>query len=373
MFSIFYSGIPAVYGGEDVKALIYAFWRMEEGSIEQHDENMRKLGIVKLVATIKPIMNPERPPSGRANRLAALFNAIAPILFDGTSEGATKGWLTRRWGKHIERDPEKLKKEKEEEEALAHPRPWKDSDPNLPKDIRSLHKTPDGKYTPERQALHDEIVNDAFKEVKPVPEHQKPIAIFMMGGPASGKSAIVKGIERTKAGLKDFVRVNADDVKDRLPEYQKGINDSVKDIAQVVHEESSDVAKTIRDKAIEGKYNFVYDGTGKNTDAYIEQMRRAKMAGYTVKLIMPNLTPDEAASRAMVRAEKTGRFVPDKFVRDAHNVIPKNFERIGQEADDFAMIDVMGPKARVVWEKNKGKETIHDPEYVDKFRKEHTR
>lgn len=238
-------------------------------------------------------------------------------------------------------------------------RQWIDAAPGLPKDTLA-HYTHDGKLDPERQKLHDKIKTEFLDHVQPVPEGQQKHAIFMMGGTASGKSSLVRGkIDESK-----FVKVDADGVKERLPEYQQAISQSARNAAEIVHEESSALSKEIREAAIASGKNFVFDGTGKNADKYVGMMERAQSLGYKVTVIGSHLDVETAKSRSRARAEKTGRWVPEHFIDDAYHNIPRNFKKVMRAADSWALYDNRGSKARLVWESDGGKEVIHDPEFL---------
>jgi hypothetical protein len=118
--------------------------------------------------------------------------------------------------------------------------------------------------------------------------------------------------------------------------------------------------------------NVIIDGTGKNVPKYVDKIAALKKAGYRVRVLMPHVDAETAWQRSKIRAEKTGRKVPEELVRNAHAVIPKNFERIARQAHDFALFDSRQGH-RPVWSGQEGKEdTIHDSEFVNAFRKQHT-
>ena len=234
------------------------------------------------------------------------------------------------------------------------------------------HKGEDGEYTPVRKKLHEEIYAKFLDHVPTVPENQKPTAIVTMGGPAAGKTTLVKHVQ---SNFNDFAVVNPDDVKEELPEYQKGINlgekdgktVSARDAAFLVHNESSDVAIEIQKLAIEQRKNIILDGTGKNVEKYRKKIADLKAAGYHVQVIMPHVDMNEAIDRVETRAEKTGRYVPEDIVRHAHTRIPSNFEAIARTADEFALFK-SGRPPKAVWAGGAGKgDVVHDANYVRDF------
>lgn len=242
----------------------------------------------------------------------------------------------------------------------------------LPEDTKNAHSA-DGGYTPERQQLHAQILAKFADEVKPVPKDQKPTAIVTMGGPASGKGSVLGALI---GNHKDFVLSDPDACKEQLPEYQRavqygeheGMPVSAVDAAAMAHEESSDLADAIREKAVAERKNVVVDGTGKNAEKFMARIKDLQKAGYHVKLVLPHAPMKTASSRAQSRATGTGRYVPDEIVEQAHHLIPGNFEKIARVVDDFHLFD-NSDKPRVVWTGGKDQpDTVHDPDFVAKFK-----
>lgn len=203
---------------------------------------------------------------------------------------------------------------------------------------------------------------------EPPPSGTQKIAIVMMGGPASGKSSLVKGI--MGSDFEKFVNVNPDDVKEKLPEWGPGLDASVKDTAYMVHDESSDIASGIYNAAIERGLNLIVDGTGKDVSKHKAKIEALQKEGYHVTVLMPDVDAEDALKRAKERAERTGRYVPDDIVLNAHAKIPGNFETIARAAESFGLFDTRGRPPRLVWSGNKGeKDQLHDPKFVAKFQR----
>jgi Zeta toxin len=111
-----------------------------------------------------------------------------------------------------------------------------------------------GKWTASRARLHRTLVEKALAGRQKTPEGTKPIAVLLIGTPGSGKTS--EGMKYTEDFAVDFVVINADDVKENLPEY-RGWN------AAALHEESSYVAEElIYEKAVAGRHHIIFDLTG---------------------------------------------------------------------------------------------------------------
>jgi predicted ABC-type ATPase len=193
--------------------------------------------------------------------------------------------------------------------------------------------------TPGRVAYREQLIQDALakgsKQGKG--EGGRPLAIVMMGGPGSGKSTMMKKDYPDRSG---FVEVDPDGMKERLPEYLLAVANSDKLAAARSHEESSTaITDRLKKLAIEGRYNVVLDGTGKNANKYEAMMRDLKAKGYEVRLMMPHIPLEVGVKRVRDRAHRNGRFVPTPVVEEAYASIPGNFERLAKIADYAVLRD----------------------------------
>lgn len=256
-------------------------------------------------------------------------------------------------------------------EAPAEPRKWVEKIPGLPNDTLE-HYMVDGKLTPQRAALHEEIKRDFLKNAQPVPPGEQPVCVMMMGGPASGKSAMVKSTMNTEG----FVVMDADAVKERLPEYQDAADidrsrgRSAKNAAAMVHEESSMLAKQIRDEGFKMRTNLILDRTGRSFENSKRDIEQAKAKGYRVVLIYAHVEdPEIAIPRVQERAERTGRLVPEAVVRDAYNVIPKTFNSIQHLPDEVAVFNTSKFPPTLAYSRSAAGEVVHDTEYYGSLTK----
>lgn len=185
----------------------------------------------------------------------------------------------------------------------------------------------------------------------PRPEVLK--ATLLMGAPGSGKSSL-RGLVPTHP---EIVRINPDEFKSLLPEYAGGSG------AATVHEESSWMAAQARAVAIGRGCCFVNDAVGANLGKYAELIRKLKNNKYTVHLICVHvLDVEELIRRVAYRGQRTGRYVNVNVVRDAHAKIPKSFNVLRAEADQWLVMD--GASGKPAWEGNSTASTVHDHAFV---------
>ena len=212
-------------------------------------------------------------------------------------------------------------------------------------------------FTPERQALHKQIIDSHFEGKTPVKE---PIAYVLGGGPASGKSSIIKA-GHVKPD-ENTVHVDADAIKGMLPEYQTMVKAKDAAAAAYAHEESSFVAKEIQDKGSKGSYNTLLDGTGNSTlDSLTGKIKKMKAAGQKVVGAYVTVPTEVAIERNRERAKKTGRLPPESMLRACHKsvsaVLPKAIE--DGLFDEVQLFDTSNGVKQVASAKG-GKMQIHD-------------
>lgn len=188
---------------------------------------------------------------------------------------------------------------------------------------RDLHKK-DGVYTPERKALHQKIVDEFTKNVTP---SQSPTFTLMGGLPGSGKSSIVN-----EKNLNNTVRIDSDEVKMRLPEYE-GWN------AGLCQLEADDVVAQILVQAASDKKDILLDGTLKNYDKANRMMDVMGNLGYKTGVIFSNVSPENSMRRAVARFQKTGRLVDPMYIASHDHQNINSYERLKNEVDFAELYD----------------------------------
>jgi predicted ABC-type ATPase len=218
-----------------------------------------------------------------------------------------------------------------------------------------LEVVPKAAPTPAEPTLHEKLVQEALAG-HTAQEH--PIATFLGGGPASGKSTMMN-----KPG-EDTVNVAADEIKPKLPGYKEHG-------AAAVHAESSAVASEIQHQAIEHRYNFTLDGTGNSTYAKMERrVQAAKQSGYTTEAKYITVDTDEAVHREALRRAETGRGVPETVVREKHAAVSDIFKQaIDNDLFDQAELwDNNGTEPTLIGRKELGgKWTVSDQAAWQRF------
>lgn len=215
-------------------------------------------------------------------------------------------------------------------------------------DSLSANTGSDGRLIPERRALHDSIV---AKVLSGHAESANPHALFLGGGTASGKSTVVKRLGNIGAVI------DGDALKAELPEYRAKIEAGESGAAAYVHEESSVLAKRITQEASRQHLDFALDGTG---DSSIEKLRAkvvtARAAGHEVRALYVTTDTNTAMERAARRAERTGRLVPPRAIREIHASVSRTFPQAVAEDlfDTVELWDTTTDPPVLVGHKTKG-------------------
>jgi len=137
-------------------------------------------------------------------------------------------------------------------------------------------------------------------------------AVFLAGGPGSGKSFIVGKTGLTSMGY----RVSNSDDAFEAGLKKAGLEMSPENIFSVKGQElrgkATAITKTRQTMYIKGRLGLVIDGTGKNLEKMKTQAKDLKKIGYDVAMIFVNTDLETAMARNRARARK----LPDDMVKE---------------------------------------------------------
>lgn len=202
----------------------------------------------------------------------------------------------------------------------------------------------DREPTPSRDRLHRRLLSQAREAQSGVKQQRR--AIVLAGPPGAGKSGIRGKVLLGELG--DFLVIDADDFKSRLlrEAQSDGSYDSwlmpanVRELAEeghrfyplelaaLVHEESSYLAKALRSDAIEAGDNIVIDAVLADADKAVELGRQLAGAGYAVWVIDVEVSRQVSEERIRKRWRESyidacagadplgGRWVPSEYAKE---------------------------------------------------------
>jgi predicted ABC-type ATPase len=219
------------------------------------------------------------------------------------------------------------------------------------------HLVSDGKggFEPsqERAYLHQQIIN---KLTNNIPESDNPTFTMLGGGPASGKSTVLKSGQVDVPAKGRAVQINSDDIKEMLPENPR-MRASNKDgdffrAAEFVHEESSILAKRVQNRAIKNNQDIVLDGTGDSSiNKLAKKINEARDSGYKVNGVYVTIPTEMAWQRSSSRAlSESKRYVPEQVVRDTHQDVSQTFPLAVQGGlfDTVSLWDNSGTSVKLI-------------------------
>ena len=146
----------------------------------------------------------------------------------------------------------------------------------------------------------------------------------------------------------------------------------VKAAAGFVHEESSYIGKLIQQRAFSENWGCVIDGI--NDGAFEKVHSRAnairKATGKTIRADYVSLDTELSLKLAVLRAEKTGRYVNPKFILDANKDVSRLFPDVINKKtfDELYLWDTnINGNPRLILKQIKGKLKIYDQELYERF------
>lgn len=148
-------------------------------------------------------------------------------------------------------------------------------------------------------------------------------AVFLAGGPGSGKSFVVG---KTALQALGFKLINSDDAFEKGLK-KAGLSMDPEDIFSVQGQEVRAKSKALTGKkmerAVEGRLGLVIDGTGKDYTKIKKQVDLLRKIGYSVAMIFVNTDLDTALERNRNRSRSLPDSEVDKMWKDVQKNIGK--------------------------------------------------
>ena len=210
-------------------------------------------------------------------------------------------------------------------------------------------------WSAERESLHDSIIEDLYRKASDVPCERQ--AIMAGGLPGAGKSTILDGhagIDRSQ-----YLTINPDEIKEEMASRDmippvEGL--SPMEASDLVHEESSHVAKRLARRAQADGKNVIWDVTMSSRESTEWRINSLRAVGYTrIEGIFVDIPVEISVTRAGGRHREGhdnyragdglgGRFVPAEMIRaqadpEWGSRNRKTFEEVKQRFDGWQRFD----------------------------------
>jgi len=169
-------------------------------------------------------------------------------------------------------------------------------------------------------------------------------AIFLAGGPGSGKSYTQS---RITSGM-GYKVINSDEILEYLAK-KYGSSEAVRNADMMAtNEAENEEIDEIRDRAkislnklyanqIEGRKGIIIDGTGGNYDKIKDQSEELRSLGYDTKMIFVNTSLDTALERNQQRERRVSDEIVNKLWQAVQNNLGKFQNYFGR--NNFTIID----------------------------------
>ncbi len=187
----------------------------------------------------------------------------------------------------------------------------------------------------------DEVLNRRLEEGVDDPHIFK--ALFLAGGPGSGKSYVsgkMTGQKHVRTGLKV---VNSDDMYEFLM-GKEGMEMSPDNIfspkGQELRQRAKELTKSREKRYIDGRLGLIIDGTGKDVDKVRVQKEKLEELGYDTMMLFINTSEDIAIARDASRERSVGAKEVSKMWKAVQDNIMKFQQLFG--AKDFHVVDNSG-------------------------------
>ncbi|MGH3275083.1 MAG: zeta toxin family protein [Streptosporangiaceae bacterium] len=209
-------------------------------------------------------------------------------------------------------------------------------------------------WSPERNRVQGEIVADLYGRARDVPCDGQAIIAGGLGG--AGKSTVLSS--HVGIDLSQYLTINPDIIKEEMA--RRGLIPDVEGLSpmeasELVHEESSAVAKQLARKALADGRNVIWDITMSSRESTGERIDGLRAVGYSVAGIFVDIPVETSVLRAEARHRMGqedyragmglgGRYVPAEVIRvqadeDWGSLNRKTFEAVRHQFDRWSRYD----------------------------------
>lgn len=197
------------------------------------------------------------------------------------------------------------------------------------------------KYNADRHALHMKIVNNLMNKSHTPKNIEKPVAILIGGGSATGKTTLRQTIINKELIMRGIqaITIDPDEIKEYIPEYESLKSIVPNHAAHLVHKESCDISDLLLKKTIKTRKHFIYEGTMARSRKYNKLVKKLRHNKYEIHAYIVDVPLVVAKKRAADRAKITGRIIRPNIIENTHKLVPKTFQMIKHSVDTYQVYD----------------------------------
>jgi len=165
-------------------------------------------------------------------------------------------------------------------------------------------------------------------------------AVFMAGGPGSGKSTVSQNLLQG-SGIK-FVDL------DRFEEMARARGLQIDYSDPAAYDRFWQLAQRQKSNYLMGRLGLLIDGTAKDLDRILEQKQMLEGLGYDTAMVFVNTELEIAQQRVLSRAGTQGRLVPADRVNQSWHAAQRNLGRLQAAfSPNFFIVDNSGAQPRL--------------------------
>ena len=176
--------------------------------------------------------------------------------------------------------------------------------------------------TPERDYMRQQWLNNEFNDQMSQGEKkQERKATLILGLPGSGKSTIANPLSKEMGA---FI-VDADNFKNRIPEFQK---DRI--MVSAVHHESVNLSNEFRRELANNGYNMIIGKVGGDYKSVEDVINNLSDNGYQIEVILNDIPFEQAIDRTIGRYDRgeTDRLIPFWTTKVADKNVFDTFDQV---------------------------------------------
>lgn len=228
--------------------------------------------------------------------------------------------------------------------------------------------THNGKFSAERYALHNQIIDEYFKDKTPYPDDAKnKIAYFTGGGPASGKGTFSHDVKGYYSKDDNPVIIDPDTLKERLIAADGKVM-SERNTAYY-HTESLMLANRIFEIAAQNNFPVLYDGTATDINTISRKLNLMKSLGYKTEMRYMVTDVNTALDSSLERYRTSGRLITLDRLLMAHEMAQTTAPELFGVVDDMKLYSRSGNNVSLIATGGRGTMNVKDQKTFDNFRK----
>jgi hypothetical protein len=203
-----------------------------------------------------------------------------------------------------------------------------------------LHLMPGHGYPPGSESVTGVVKETVFDSARylnglllgfdpPEDEPRRPVALFLAGGPLSGKTTVLGSLAAESHELipTDGVVVDPKLIREQLPEWAQLYGARAADAAERVYEECCDVARQLTAEAVRLRRDLIIDGVGASGERQFAALLEIFDAlGYDVRVLLVDTPAATAELRNLARAERDGLLIEREELAAMHREVSARFD-----------------------------------------------